>query len=67
MGTVYDAGIEPDPADARNVLAFVLCPPAAFIGGSGDDDLEELASLIAPVKQAAVQRWCSLCRARSAN
>ncbi|MEM9488493.1 MAG: hypothetical protein AAGC55_05085 [Myxococcota bacterium] len=57
MTAIYSSGIEPDPYSARDVLAFVFCPPNAFVPVTEDDELEAVAELMAPAKAEAVRRW----------
>ena len=57
MVPVYSSEISPDPHSARDVLAFVLCPPGAFVPITGPDEVEAVAELMAPVKAEAVRRW----------
>lgn len=67
MGHVYSSGFVPDPHDAVDVLAFVLCPLAAFAPGAGPDEIAAVAEMIAPAKEEAVRRWQEANRARRAN
>jgi hypothetical protein len=67
MTPVYSSGFEPNPFDARDVLAFVLCPPEAFVPGGDEDEMEAVAELIGPAKEEAIRRWyeAQLARSRS--
>ena len=57
MSDVYSSNFEPDPCDARDVLAFVLCPPQAFVPCGDEDEMEAVAELIQPAKEEAIRRW----------
>jgi len=57
MTPVYSSGFEPNPFDARDVLAFVLCPPQVFVPGGDEEDMEAVAELIQPAKEEAIRRW----------
>ena len=57
MVPVYSSAIAPDPHNARDVLAFVFCPPGAFVPGTSADETEAVAELMAPAKAKAVRRW----------
>lgn len=57
MAPVYTSGFQPDPHDALDVLAFVLCPLAAFAPGGDDDEMAAVAEMIGPAKEEAVRRW----------
>jgi hypothetical protein len=57
MSAVYSSGFEPDTSDARDVLAFVLCPLRAFAPGCDDEELAAVAELLAPAKEEAIRRW----------
>jgi hypothetical protein len=67
MAPVYSSGFSPDPHDAVDVLAFVLCPLQAFAPGAGPEEIEAVAEMIAPAKEEAVRRWQEANRARLAN
>jgi hypothetical protein len=67
MSTVYSSGIEPDPSDALDVLAFVLCPLRAFAPAGDEAELEAVAEMIGPAKEEAVRRWQEVYRARRAS
>jgi hypothetical protein len=67
MGHVYSSGFTPDPHDAVDVLAFVLCPLEAFAPGADADEIAAVAEMIAPAKEEAVRRWQEALRARQAN
>jgi hypothetical protein len=67
MGSVYSSGFTPDPHDAVDVLAFVLCPLEAFAPGAGPDEIAAVAEMIGPAKEEAVRRWQEATRARLAN
>ena len=57
MVPVYVSEIAPDPFNARDVLAFVFCPPSVFVPVTGAEELEAVAELMAPAKAEAVRRW----------
>jgi hypothetical protein len=57
MNALYSSQFTPDPFDARDVLAFVLCPTAAFAPSGDAEEIEAVAALIAPAKAEAVRRW----------
>jgi hypothetical protein len=67
MGHVYSSGFVPDPSDAVDVLAFVLCPLEAFAPGGDADEIAAVAEMIAPAKEEAVRRWQEANRVRHAN
>lgn len=54
--TVYSSKYEPDVTSARDVLAFVLTPVAAFCP---DDDAarDEIAAMLTKAKAHAVTTW----------
>lgn len=54
---IYSSGYTPDPESARDVLAFVLCPAAAFAAGADQDELLAVAEIMGPAKAQAVRRW----------
>ena len=56
--TLYSSSYQPDPRNARDVLAFVLTPPRAF--ANGDDELEAVTELLDSAKAEAIKRWFSL-------
>ena len=66
MSCIYSSQYEPDPDDALDVLAFVLCPVRAFAPTGDADELEAAELMIAPAKAEAVKRWHAgfLARAR---
>lgn len=58
-------GFEPDPEDAIDVLAFVLCPPGAFAPDAiGEEELDAVRELMLPAKTEAVRRWARAAAAR---
>lgn len=67
MSTLYSSGFEPDPSDALDVLAFVLCPLRAFAPGGDADELAAVAEMIGPAKEEAIRRWEETHRQRGAN
>jgi hypothetical protein len=58
--TLYSSSYQPDPRSARDVLAFVLTPVAAFAQVDDPDELEAVTELLGSAKQEAVKRWFSL-------
>jgi hypothetical protein len=67
MSALFSSRFQPDPHDARDVLAFVLCPLAAFAPGADEDEIAAVAEMIAPAKQEAIRRWQEAQRARRTN
>lgn len=67
MVPVYSSEISPDPHDARDVLAFVFCPPGALVPMTCEDELAAVAELLAPAKAEAVRRWYDAHLARLRN
>jgi hypothetical protein len=67
MSSVYSSGFEPDPHDALDVLAFVLCPVQVFAPAGDEDEMQAVAELIAPAKAEAVKRWYEAFVLRSQN
>lgn len=57
MSDIYSSGFEPNPFDARDVLAFVLCPVEAFAPAGDEEERLAVAELIAPAKEEAIRRW----------
>lgn len=57
MACIYTSDYEPNPFDALDVLAFVLCPITVFAPGGDEDDLAAARDLIGPAKEEAVERW----------
>jgi hypothetical protein len=57
MNALFSSSFTPDPFDARDVLAFVLCPMAAFAPSGDADEIEAVTALIAPAKAEAARRW----------
>ena len=58
--TVYSSAYSPDPESARDVLAFVLTPTAAFAPAGDPEELEAVAALLGSAKLEAVKRWYDL-------
>ena len=67
MTSVYSSGFEPDPHDALDVLAFVLCPVQVFAPAGDASEMQAVAELIAPAKAEAVKRWYQAFVERSWN
>ena len=57
-------GVLPDPEDAVDVLAFVLCPAGVFAPECEASELADLRELLLPIKQAAIDRWQAAARKR---
>ena len=57
MRSIYSSGYEPDPHNARDVLAFVLCPLEVFAPAGNATDIQAVAELIGPAKAEAAKRW----------
>jgi hypothetical protein len=64
---IYSSGFEPDPRDALDVLAFVLCPSAVFAPTGSDAERAAIAELLGPAKQEAIRRWQEAARVQTAN
>ncbi|KAB2893753.1 MAG: hypothetical protein F9K40_16980 [Kofleriaceae bacterium] len=58
--TLFASGFTPDPASAKDVLAFVLCPPEVFAPTGDPEEIAAVAELIEPAKIEAVRRWHAL-------
>ncbi|RMH39450.1 MAG: hypothetical protein D6689_16525 [Deltaproteobacteria bacterium] len=67
MSCIFSADYSPDPYDALDVLAFVLCPVRAFAPTGDAAELEAAAELIGPAKAEAVRRWHEQFVSRTAN
>ncbi|MBP6632966.1 MAG: hypothetical protein KBG28_13135 [Kofleriaceae bacterium] len=65
--TVYTSGYTPDPASARDVLAFMLTPASAFAPAGDEDELAAVTELLESAKAEALKRWydAALARLRS--
>ena len=57
VSCIYSAEYAPDPYDALDVLAFVLCPIRAFAPTGDAAELEAAAEMIGPAKAEAIRRW----------
>jgi hypothetical protein len=64
MAQSFGVGFGPDPEDAVDVLAFVLCPAAAFAPGGDADELRAVEEIIGPMKEEAIRRWAALAARR---
>ena len=64
---IYSSGFEPDPNDALDVLAFVLCPSAVFAPTGSDAELAAITEMLGPAKEEAIRRWQEAARGKSAN
>jgi hypothetical protein len=58
--TLYSSTYQPDPASARDVLAFVLTPIEAFAHAEDPEELEAVTELLGEAKIEAIKRWFSL-------
>lgn len=67
MSAIYSSGIEPDPRDARDVLAFVLCPIAVFAPAGSEEERAAIAEMLAPAKEEAIRKWMEADFLRTAN
>lgn len=65
--TLYASGFSPDPHNAKDVLAFVLCPAEVFAPSGDPDEIAAVAELIEPAKVEAVRRWHALQVSSSEN
>ena len=57
MESVFSSLVSPNTLSARDVLAFVLCPASVFVGSGDEEEAMAAAELLAPAKEAAVQRF----------
>ena len=64
---IYSSGIEPDPHDVHDVLAFVLCPVSAFVERGASECTSAVMEVLGPAKAAAVRVWLEVDRQRGAN
>jgi len=67
MESVYSSGYRPDPHDAVDVLAFVLCPLEVFAPTGEASELQAIAEMIGPAKEEAVRRWHDAFKERQLN
>ena len=67
MESVYSSGYRPDPHDAVDVLAFVLCPLEVFAPTGDWTEIQAIAEMIGPAKEEAVRRWQDAYRALQRN
>ncbi len=51
----YSSGYQPDPGNALEVLAFLLCPAEVFAPGGDAQEVEAIAVLMLPCKEAALR------------
>ena len=59
--TLFESNFRPDPANALDVLAFVLTKPEAFMVDKSDpEELEAIRYLLAGAKAEAISRWVQL-------
>ncbi len=59
--TVYDAGFKPDPANARDVLAFILTP-VEVVGPLEPHEVEPVTAMFNQAKAHAAREWARLNR-----
>lgn len=64
---IYSSGFEPDPSDALDVLAFVLCPSTVFAPSGSDAERAAIAEMLGPAKEEAIRRWQEAARVQAAN
>jgi len=62
--TIYSTSVEPDPANAMDVLAFVLSPSAVYAPSGEADEIAAVDQILEPAKLEAIRRWFAL-RGRS--
>ncbi len=67
MSAIYSSGIEPDPGDALDVLAFLLCPVDVFAPGGSDEEHAAIVEMLAPAKEEAVRKWLEADFLRTTN
>jgi hypothetical protein len=67
MDSIYSSGYRPDPHDAIDVLAFILCPLEVFAPTGDKIELQAIAEMIGPAKEEAVRRWQDAYRSRHLN
>jgi hypothetical protein len=53
---VHGPDLRPDPESALDVLAFVLCPAAAFAPGGEAGELDAVREIMRPMKAEAARR-----------
>jgi hypothetical protein len=58
--TLFSSTYQPDPASARDVLAFVLTPIEAFAHVDDPAELEAVSEILESAKDEAIKRWFSL-------
>lgn len=58
---VFESSYKPDPACAREVLAFVLTPVSAF-ARRGSADRAAVTIILREAKEDAIKRWRSMQR-----
>ena len=67
MENVFSSALTPNPASARDVLAFVLCPASLFVMSGCVEEAEAAALMMAPAKEAAARRFLDGERAKRSN
>ena len=67
MSDLYSSDFTPDPHDAVDVLAFVLCPLRVFAPSGDESEIQAVAELIGPAKAEAVRRWYEAHREQQLN
>jgi len=67
VSCIYSTDLSPDPYDALDVLAFVLCPVRAFVPTGDAAELAAAAEMIGPAKVEAIRRWHEQIAARALN
>jgi hypothetical protein len=59
-----NTGFAPDPENALDVLAFVLCPARAFAPKGDARELAAVRELMRPMKAEACRRFARIASAR---
>jgi hypothetical protein len=59
-----ETGLTPDPENAVDVLAFVLCPARAFAPTGSARELRAVRELMRPMKAEACRRFARIASAR---
>jgi NTP pyrophosphatase (non-canonical NTP hydrolase) len=67
MSRTVDLGFRPNPEDALDVLAFVLCPANVFAPDGDEAELEVVREIMRPAKSEAIKRWADAASVRRRN
>lgn len=64
---IFDSGhrFAPDPANAADVLTFLLMPPEVFVPTLDPDELAVIGNVLGPAKLEAMRRWLAINRGPS--